>query len=149
MTYSIGHIILGTYLPWDNYELQRIAHAVFVLDPPAFMEAGDDPSDWAEGLLDGSIDWIDILRPEVDGVESLPGEWETAYHGSADFPIAWCGVELGTVDDTDNFPVSDITQMLPGSLEQIRDAGAKYDALPAELRAVLPPYGAYIVWSTS
>jgi hypothetical protein len=75
--------------------------------------------------------------------------WEGAYHGSSEFSVAWVGVVLQRFDECDNFPLAAISQHSPPSRDIVKEARHRYEQLPVEIRKLLPPFGIYVVWSSS
>lgn len=118
--YSIGNIIIGTYLPEDR-DIQLQISGIYC------RELGLDDGD--------EVDWVDL------------DPWHTEYHGAAPWQVAWCGVRVRGIDVCGNFPLSDIMD-LP-SPKQREDARREYERLPAAVRELCPPFGVYVVWSTS
>lgn len=153
--YIIGHIIIGTHLPWDSDSERLVALAHLKADPDMFSpfyegaKAGGETSEsMLEGLEDDDIDWRDLEW--LDVVEDKY-HWIREYHGSADSTVAWCGVELGQFNECDHFPVSKLTSILSKDVhgEHTAIAMERYLALPKEVRDVLPPFGTYVVWGSS
>ena len=132
--YAIAEVILGTILPWDDDDiLSKLdrAYAVALRDELS-LDADDDGDDlFNEVVLD---------EPNY--------KWTKNYHGASDVPSAYVGVALHQFDESNHFPLSKLTDLKPTE-EQEREARRKYDALPETVRAVLPPFGTYVVWSTS
>lgn len=134
--YIIGNVILGTHLPWEGDEQRRIS---LLYATQEFLDRSG---------LDCSLE--DLQADAEDGdtdfwLESEP--WHREYHGSADDAVAWVGVQLGEFDVTNHFPLSDLDfQPSPDQLARAREA---YELIPEAVRAALPPFGVYVVWSSS
>lgn len=147
--YIIGHIIVGTYLPWDGDSEREVAVAHFKEDPDMFKPfEGETLESTIEGLADDCIDWQELEW--LDVVEDKY-HWIREYHGSAPSTVAWCGVELGQFTECDHFPVSQLTDILAKDVhgEYTAMAMERYNALPQGVRDALPPFGVYVVWSSS
>lgn len=127
--YAIVEVILGTILPWDDDDiLSKLDRA------------------YAVALLDANDEGDDLFNEVV--LEEPTSVWTKNYHGASDVPSAYVGVALHQFDESNHFPLSKLTDIKPTE-EQEREARAKYDALPETVRVVLPPFGTYVVWSTS
>lgn len=127
--YAIANVILGTILPWDSDD------ALAKLDR-AYAEARGETVEGAVNLFAE-----EVLEDEASG-------WTKNYHGASPVASAFVGVSLHEFDETNHFPLSRLTEIAP-TPEQELEARSKYDALPAPVRAALPPFGTYVVWSTS
>jgi len=135
--YSIGNVIVGTYLPWDDETVRRLS----------VLYATQESIDRLELYCT-----LEDLRADADNgdfTEWMDGEpWRTEYHGSAPSEVAWVGAKIGEIDDTDHFPLSDLTGLQP-TPEQLAKAREAYESLPPAVREALPPFGTYVVWSSS
>ncbi len=141
MTYAIGHVILGTYLPWDEEKAKLVAAAYLEIDI-----ANDEVPRGLEGitpetLVSGDDNWQLVEFTEMD-------PWVTMYHGSAQYGPAYAGVELKKFDETDHFPLVDLIDA-KASKVQYEKAWNLYQSLPRKVRDVLPAFGVYVVWSSS
>lgn len=144
--YSIGNIILGTYLPWSDEAYYKLQQAYIADDPVAFVQEGETIEELMETAGHDDIELFDAL----EGIGK--GEWNKEYHGSGDSPVAWLGVRVGEIDDTDHFSLHDIAPsnfIGPGKQEVWDKAIAAYNELPQTVKDVLPPFGIYVVWSSS
>jgi hypothetical protein len=83
----------------------------------------------------------------VEAGEHDGGFFKTFYSGSGDTTPGFCGVELASFDESSNFLLSKITKT-PTKAEKAK-AIAKIAALPKEIKRIMPPIGAWVVWSTS
>lgn len=155
--YVIGNVILGTHLPWDKEVEKKLTIAYAKAKPeglqPYIDSLNTEPSIPYEtvnsviaGLEDDSLDWEELEWWDTWGEED---GWQKEYHGSGPSTVAWIGEQVGEFDETDHFPLSDITDMESVSPEVKALARQKYEALPKEVRNVLPPFGLYVVWSSS
>jgi hypothetical protein len=128
--YAIANVILGTILPWDDGsdETLKLDYA------------------YAEVLGVDQEEAVDLFEDEV--LDDPTSGWTKNYHGGSSTPSAFVGVSLHEFDETCHFPLSTLTGIVP-TAEQEYAARIKYDALPEPVRAVLPPYGMYVVWSSS
>jgi hypothetical protein len=138
MSYAIGNIILGTHLPWDKDEANKVLVAMVEADPQAFAEEGETREDVIEAAKDGAFELADAFDGEP---------WHKEYHGGADSPVAWVGVLLDTFDETNHIPFSQL-RVIP-TPEQMAEAGNAVASLPEGVRKLLPPISIYVVWSTS
>lgn len=144
--YIVGNIIYGVPMPWDMGKTREIfvLHATEAEIAAAWLNASGEaelPShaDLIESIKQGNVD--DGVR---DWLEAHGWAW--AYHGGADSQPAWYGVRVGRIDETAHVRIAD----LPTPTDDQRAAvEAKYNALPEDVRAALPPLGLYIVWSSS
>jgi hypothetical protein len=127
--YTIANVILGTILPWDVDEILPLLDVAYA--PSYDIVPGDAVNLFVEETLDD----------ETRG-------WTTEYHGASDVPSAFVGVKLTEFDESNHVPLSALTDLKPTD-EQMGEARRKYDALPEPVRAVLPPFGIYVLWSTS
>lgn len=179
--FVIGNIILGTHIPWDREEKLYIDDMYYRLDAIngtgffaekewviesaiAHYEQQLNPEADKEQLC---LDYIEEAKkcglPEEEGgwdsadydwLDYHEDVWTREYHGGSDELVAWCGVHLGELDETNHFPFSDLMKF-PELLaseegtELIAQARAKYAQIPKEIRDVLPPFGIYVVWSSS
>lgn len=104
-----------------------------------FVEAWDDDDRPLSDLLEKHHD-MDIKDVVDDGPwTSLARRWRQC---------AYVGVELKEFDECGAFPYSDIAGLEP-TPEQLRAARCLYEELPEFARELLPPFGVYIIWSTS
>jgi hypothetical protein len=151
--YAIAQVILGTILPWGNDDGDPDGT---VTEQRLNVEYGRaiDP-DWTD---------IDVTAYEIDPATCQPRwdryfqdvileepekhGWEKNYHGASVVPSAFVGVELHEFDESDHFEFSRLTE-ITFTPEQLSEACAKYDKLPMAVRAILPPFSVYILWSTS
>lgn len=140
MSYTIGNIILGTHLPWDKDEAQKVLVAMVGADPDNFRDetSGESREAVIEAAKNGDLEPGDVFDGEP---------WHKEYHGGADSPVAWVGVCLGTFDETDHIPFSEL-RPIP-TPEQMTEAALAYESLPDSVKLLLPPLSVYIVWSTS
>ncbi len=120
--YTIGNVILGTYLTRHEEVEPIYARELYA----------DEADDWDVG----SLDWSDV------------DPWETMYHGSASDVIAFAGVCVHEFDECENFPLADLADIQP-SPEQRAQARERYERIPEAVRVMLPPFGLYVVWSSS
>jgi len=74
--------------------------------------------------------------------------WEKNYHGASDVPSAYVGVELHEFDESDHFELTRLTA-IAFTPEQLVEAATKYEKIPMAVRAILPPFSIYVLWSTS
>lgn len=179
--YIIGNIILGTHIPWDRGESKPIGDTYYRLDAIngtgffaekewvvdaalTFYEQQQNPEADKEQLY---LDYLEEAKkcglPEEQGgwnsadydwLDHHEDVWTREYHGGADELVAWCGIQLGELDETNHFPFSDLMKFPellagPEGSELIAQARAKYDQIPQEIRNMLPPFGIYVVWSSS
>ena len=135
--YEIGNVILGTYLPWEG-NAERDVSLLYATQET--IEANG---------LDCSLE---ELRADADNgdsdfwLEFKP--WHREYHGAAPGAVAWVGVKLAQFDTTDHFSLSDL-ELDPPAPIQMGKARDAYNSIPENVRAVLPPFGVYVVWSSS
>lgn len=141
MSYAIANIILGTHLPWDKALAQQVLVAHVEADPNAYLDEGETREDVIEAAKRGDFEFGDVF----DGGEP----WHKEYHGAADSVVAWVGVQLGAFDETDHLAFESLTNITDPTDEQFRLAVAAYESLPETVRKLVPPFGLYIVWSTS
>ena len=80
------------------------------------------------------------------------GMSETFYHGSSPYMPGFCGVKLGSfscvMDLPIKLPMIGDVRFVPTDTEE-QQARDLIDELPDEIKKVMPPFGVYIVWSTS
>ena len=145
--YVIGNIILGTHLPWDDEKYNAIVRAMVAADPDKYRTE----IELADGTKRKETD-DELLAAadagEVDDVIDSP-VWEVMYHGAAPGLVAYCGVKLGELDETDHFSFDSLMARGAYTVEQRAEALEKYNQIPELVRAMLPPFGVYVVWSSS
>lgn len=111
------------------------------------------PEEWlrrireAEPDADYEVDDL-LYSARVGELDDLfdDAPWQRLYSGSGDPPF-WVGVQLGTIDESrcERLPLKCATP----TDEQVAAARVEYEKLPEAARALLPPFGVYLVWSTS
>ena len=69
------------------------------------------------------------------------------YSGGADRTVGYCGVELYEFDECDDFPLNEITG--GPTEEEKEEVHRMIDALPQEIKDVMPKIDVWVVWSTS
>lgn len=141
--YDIGHVILGTHVPWSQEDYNKVS-AAYATDPDFLKEVQKfNPEVSQEDLIadaeNGELEWPDFVEDQG---------WQKEYHGGGDSTVAWIGVELGTFDVTEHFPLSDLTDLGASTVKRM-EAKKMYDSLPQAVRNVLPAFGVYVVWSSS
>jgi hypothetical protein len=127
--YAIANVVLGTILPWDVDEILPLLDCAYA--PSYDIYPGDAVNLFVEETLDD----------ETRG-------WTREYHGTRTVPSAFVGVRLAEFDESNHVPLSTLVDLKPTD-EQMSEARRKYDALPEPVRAVLPPFGTYVLWSSS
>jgi len=157
--YIIGNIVVGTHLPWNRNRIRQIGQEYMVHlrntapqellsilqdfkieDPEELMEISEE--EFREEVSDLGYAFVEEVLLEE-------GAWEKNYHGGSDDPSAFVGVEIGSLDETDHIPADELIRQLTPTEQQTAEAREKYDALPENVRKILPPFGVYIVWSSS
>ena len=146
--YVIGNIVLGTYLPWDPEGSRELMMAYVATDPTPWLGEGETPDDLMASAEQGDLDITEFM----DNLEDMDG-WVRKYHGAAPSTVAYLGVRVGEIDETDHFDLTETIRLagevlFPTHPSNIA-ARRMYDALPSAVRAVLPPFGLYVVWSSS
>lgn len=151
--YAIAQVILGTILPWGNDDGDTDGTITEQRLDVEYARAIDP--EWT--ALDATAYAIDpaTCRPEWTGYfqdaileEAEKHGWEKNYHGASKVPSAYVGVELHEFDESDHFEFSRLTA-IKFTPEQFAEACSKYEKLPMAIRAILPPFSLYILWSTS
>lgn len=164
MSYAIANIVVGTII--NGYEdLVKVKDAYarhcFFNDLPKFREIvmsfGRGLEEWNDWLAENEIESDeDIFQGILEGGDAFEWEedtdlmqpWESLYSSSEGQNIGYVGVEIGSFDETENFPLESICNIRPRP-DQKLEAMKKYGALPEEVRRVLPPVDVYVVWSSS
>lgn len=136
--YTIGHIILGTYLPLDTDLQEKVAIEIVTANPDEYRYEDDPDADLVQEIKDGNMYLSDIFDKD-------PWNWEAS---DINEEVAWVGVKLKQFDDTEHVSLKDFLPPHPTE-EQIGTARARYELLPGAVRDMLPPFGVYIVWSSS
>lgn len=139
--YDIGNIILGTYLPWSEDDERQVMRAHVAADLDRYRQRQTD------GEVESDEDLLAAAEQgEVEEVfDQAP--WNKEYHGGAPSTTAWVGVRLGTIDVTDHIPVAAVDKR--PTPKQLEEAWKAYESLPSTVRKLLPPFGTYVVWSSS
>lgn len=165
--YDIGHIIIGTHLPWGS--ALSFNDFIPIEDEPGCSEPKSSAIARQYILHDYKHDrkafegTLGEDETPEEALENLLGEpsgypwldqhgdlWTSEYHGAADDPVAWVGVELATFDVTNHFPFSDLMEVANLiSADIISEAEGRYSKIPEGVRKLLPPFGVYVVWGTS
>ncbi len=123
MSYAIGNIVLGTHIPDDKKILDQLDVIYFALEP---QENEDQADYFREVVLDAE-------------------HFTTCYEGSS---LAYVGVELGQIDETETIPFGQLMKFAP-TQDQLEEADQLWRLLPVDARRILPQFSVYIVWSSS
>jgi len=139
--HCIGNVIVGTYVPWSREDFNKVG-AAYAADADFVKKVQEfNPDDNQEMLL------ADVEQGELDWLEFVEDVWTKEYHGGGNSTVAWVGVCIGTFDETDHFDLNDIKRL--DETEVFAEAMDKYRSLPQTVRDLLPPFGTYVVWSSS